>query len=184
MTWLFEEPLYIIIVGAIAVLMLGFAWYQVQWRGLLYAILGVIVLTAAMLGIERAVVTDAERVKDTLHEIARAVERNDIHEVLQYAAAGAKEVRSQASAELPRYHVNEVDIKRNLEVTIDRSQSPPHAIVTFNVVVDGVEQSLHAKFHVPQFVKMIFVKQNEKWRVLSYEHWSPDYGMKLKVKLP
>lgn len=182
MTWVLEEPLYIVIVGVLAVLMLGFAWYQVQWRGLLYAILGVIIITVALLVIERWVVTDAEQVKDTLHKIARAVEHNDLDEVLQYAAAGATEVRAQACAELPRYRVNEVDIKRNLEVTIDHDVSPPQANVTFNVVVDGVENSLHAKFHVPRFVEMVFVQQDGKWRVLSYQHWSPEQSVKLPLQ--
>ena len=179
--WLFEEPLYVIILGVIAVAMLGFAWYQVQWRSLLYAIAGVVVLTVVMLVIGHFVVTDTEQVKQTLYDLAHVVEQNDLNKVLEYAATGADDVRAQAAAELPRYDIHRVKIKHNLEVTIDYDKTPPRATATFNVVVEGVERSLHASFHVPRYVEMTFVKQNGKWRVLSYHHWSPEQSMKLKL---
>lgn len=179
MTWLLQEPLYIAILGVVAVAMLGFAWLQTRVQALLYATLAAVVVTGLLLAVEHWVETDQERVAKTLHEIAAAVERNDLQATLRYAASGADEARARVEAEFPRYHFERVSIKHNLEVKINYDRQPPEATATFNVVVVGTAKSLAGTFHVPRFVEVKLVEQNGHWRVSDYHHWQPQQYMKL-----
>ena len=183
MTWIFEEPLYIAILGAVAAGMLGFALAQTGWRWLLYSLIGVIVVTGLLLVVEHYVETDAERIEATLYKIADRVEANDLDGTLRYVATNATAVRDQARAEFPRYHFKRVSIKRNLEVKVDRSKVPPRAVATFNVVVELTEGTMNAPYRIPRFVEVTFVEENGQWRVLSYRHWDPQMGMKLQKQL-
>ncbi len=179
MTWLLQEPLYIAILGVVAIAMLGFAWLQTRFQALLYATLAAIVVTGLLLAVEHWVETDAERVEKTLHEIAAAVERNDLPAVMQFAASGAIDARSRLENEFPRYHFERVSIKHNLEVKIDYDRQPAEATATFNVVVVGTAKSLSGRFHVPRFVEVKLVEENGQWRVSDYRHWSPQRHLQL-----
>ncbi len=70
MTWVLEEPVYILILGVLTLIFLGFAWWQTGHRLLFHSMLAVVALTGGLLILERVVVTDTEQVKDTLDQIA------------------------------------------------------------------------------------------------------------------
>jgi hypothetical protein len=182
MDWLFENPLPAIIVGGLTAAMLGGGWLQTGRKWLLYAMLAAITLTFGAVIIERLVVTDREQITTTLHEIAAAVERNEIDTALTYAYSGSPEVRSHAAAELARYEFSQVDIKRNLEIEVYPGANPPRAVAEFNVTVQlSVRNTLYTNQRIPRWVQVTFYQEDDgAWRVGAYQHDEPTRGWRVE----
>jgi len=176
MTWVFEQPHYIAILGVATLAVLGFGWMQTGYRALLYGAIGAAVLTVLLLVVERLVRTENEEIEAALEQIAAAVQSNDLANVLRHIAATAPATRAQARAEFPRYNFSRVKVKRNLTVTIDGQREPRTAVVSFNVVVTGHDRSFGGSFHVPRFVTVALVREEGQWRLLRYAHQPPQYG--------
>lgn len=177
-TILFEKPLLIGLLGSITAIVLGFLWLQTGRRSILYVLISILVLMFAGIGIARYVVTDREAVTAALHEIAEAVERNDMPEVLRLIHPDAPSVRAQALGELPRYEFHEVKIKSNLEVTFDKSDDPTEAVAKFNVLVVGSERNgLVKNRRVPIYCTVTFRKYEDSWRLFAYQHSDPREGL-------
>jgi hypothetical protein len=179
MDWLFEKPLFILIMGVLTAVVLGGLWTQTGRKSALYAFLAALGATAGLLLVERWVQTDRERIIATLHEIARVVERNDVQAALRYTHSRAEWIRRQAAAELPRYDFREVRIKPNIVVEISPKADPPTATAKFNaVVVASDKQGLFSDSRVPRFVTVKFEKEGRDWRVVGYEHQEPFEGFR------
>ena len=67
MTTLVENPLPIIFLGIAAEFMLAVAFLNTRQRGFAWAMLSVLIVVLAGVGLELLVVTDVERVEDTLY---------------------------------------------------------------------------------------------------------------------
>lgn len=175
---LFEKPFLIGLLGTILSVVLGFLWLQTGRRSILYSVIAVVVLTLLGIGIARYVVTDREAVTAALHQIADAVERNDMPEVLRLIHPNSAAVRAQAMGELPRYEFHEVNIKSNLEVTFDKSDDPTEAVAKFNVLVVGSERvGLVKNRRVPIYCIVTLRKHENAWRMFAYEHSDPREGL-------
>jgi hypothetical protein len=177
MVWLLEKPLFIVAMGLLTAVVLGGLWLQTGSKGALRTFLIGIVVTAALLMVERFVTTDREQIESTLQRVARAVERNDVEEALRFAHSSATWMRQQARDELPRYVFHDVTIKPNLTVDVLPEHEPPRAVARFNVMVvlsdrDGI---LHER-RIPRFVKVTFQKEEDSWRAIEYEHHDPYRG--------
>jgi hypothetical protein len=98
MEWIFEDPVPTMIIGGLTAAILGGGWIQTGRKSLLYLMIVVILLTVALVIVERLVVTPREQVKDTLFEIARLVAKNDIEAASSYAYSGAPQIRQAAIA--------------------------------------------------------------------------------------
>jgi hypothetical protein len=168
MTWILEEPIYIIILGIILLLFLGFALTQTGYRSILHAMLGVVALTIGLLILENAVVTDKELVESALERIADDVRNNDHDAVYQHVYSGAPEILARAKSEFPMYVFEDVDIKDNVEVEFTEGE-PREARVTFNVVVNVHRGPVHFR-RVPRFVEATLVWEDEQWKVADYRH--------------
>ena len=178
MTWILEEPVYILILGIVTLAFLGFALVQTGYRSLLHAILAVVALTAGMLFLERMVQTDREQIAAALEVIACDVESNNLQAILSHVYSEADGVRDRASIEFPQYTFRSVNIKDNVEVTMDANHSPPRAMVTFNVVVNVQRKADGFPYRrVARFVRVTLVFENGQWRVADYEHEQPIAGM-------
>jgi len=177
MTWLFEEPLYIVATGLLLAAGCGWFWLQTGKRMLLQISLGCLLLTAVSVIIEQVVETDREQVSQTLHELAAAVESNDLSAVLAFIHPEAVEIRQRASAEMPIYTFEEVKVKQNLRVEFPAG-TERQAKALFNVVVVGRGGGLENIRRVPRFVIVEFVKTDERWLVRNYEHDDPRAGFR------
>jgi hypothetical protein len=182
MTWLLEErvgALPIILIGVILVVMLGTGWAKTGRREILYALVGVVVLCAIVLGVQRLVVTDGERVLAALHQIAADVERNDLKAVLGHIHSRAKRILDEAESEFPRYRFKEVKITRIREVIAKPKFVPPQVIVQFSVVVTGSDaEGIIGEQPVPRYVEATFEKDDDGvWRVSHYEHFPPQQSI-------
>ena len=96
MTWVLEQPIYILILGGLTFAFLGYAWWQTGYRAMFHAMLAVAAVTAGLLILERLVVTDVERIEDTLDQIARDVESNDLPKILSHVYSGATATYARA----------------------------------------------------------------------------------------
>jgi len=177
MTWLVEEPLYIVILGAVTLAFVGYAWMQTGYRALMHAAIGVAALTVGLLLLEYLVQTEPEQIEDTIRQIGRDVERNDHETIYSHVYSGAPAVLAEAQREFPRYRFARVVIKRNMEMTFDRDANPPSADVTFNVRVDLVELSTGIDWRIPRFVRVRMCKEGGRWKVAQYSHNEPQAGI-------
>jgi len=177
MTWLYENPLRIVLIGGLLTTIFAASWVRTGQARLLYAAIAVLVLTAAALVVERLVLTDREQVDITLHEIARLVEANDIEATLKYASTRLTAVRAQAAAELPQYRFREVSIKNNLTIKVFPKHIPPKAVAEFNVgVLLTSKDGLFSDFPVQRFVEVTLYQEEGHWRVGGYAHYDPLKG--------
>ena len=174
---LFEKPLLIGVMGTIAAVLLGFIWLQTGRKQALYAFVAVLMATVAGILVAVSVVTDREAVENVLHDVARAVQHNDLNAVLEYVHPKATLIRDQASAELPRYEFQEVKIKQNLEITFDKPDLPTEATAKFNVTVIASQRGEQHVWRVPRYVLVTFRKDGDTWRFFSYEHFEATEGL-------
>ncbi len=178
MIWLTEDPLPLLLIGALSTAILASGWLYTGSRWLLAAAITAIGLTVAAVLVERWIVTDREQVTATLYEIAAAVERNDIDGALQYAYSRAPRIREQANTELRLYRFSEVNIKRNLRVEVFPDERPPMAKAEFNVVVVlTTRDGLITNRRIPRYVEVTFYKEADgRWGVANYNHFDPRRG--------
>jgi hypothetical protein len=177
MEWLFEKPLFIVVIGVSTAVVLGGIWLQTGRRPALYALLLTLGLTGAALLVERMVETDRETIRAMLFRIASHVERNDLESALQYAHSEAGWIRSQAEAELRPYEFHDVNIKANLEIQVELQREPAEASAEFNVVVVLSDRSgIIQHRRIPRFVSVQLRKEGDQWRIVDYEHDDPSVG--------
>jgi hypothetical protein len=177
MDWLFEKPLFLVIMGVLTAVILGGIWLQTGRKQAMIGLIVTLALTGLLVLIERAVETDREQIDALLHRVAELVERNQIDAALEYAHSDAKEIRERAQTELRRWEFHSISIKRNLEITVDSDASPPRAVAEFNVLVvlsDGSGTLQHSR--VLRFVVVHLEKEGNAWRAVSYEHFRPKIG--------
>jgi len=177
MTWLFEQPLAIVILGVAAILVLGAAWSATGRRELAWAIGVAILLMAGGLVLERLVVTDREAIQQTLLAIARDVESNNHTAVLRHVYSGAPSLKQKAQAELPNYRFTECRITKIHEVQVNSAAQPRTAAVEFNVLASGSFKEGGFEVTdtaVPRWIRLHLVREADgRWAVEDYEHAPP-----------
>ena len=107
MTWLWEEPVYIAILGVVTVAFLVFGLMQTGYRRTVVRHPAAAALTPVLLLLEYLVETEPERIEATLRRWHRDVERNDHEAIYSYVYSGATGSAERASAEFPRYSFDE-----------------------------------------------------------------------------
>lgn len=178
MTSFLEQPLPILMMGAVVVIALAVGFIKTGQRSLLLALAAAALILIGLLALERFVVTDREQVEAVLFQIADAVERNEIDEALQHVSPDAPGV-SHVRGELGRIHFHEVDIKPNLKIDVYPDRTPPTAEARFNVVVEISSPQLQiGAERYPRYVEVSFLKQGDAWVVRDYSHYEPTRGMK------
>jgi hypothetical protein len=178
MTWIYEEPLPILVMSAVLCVALSVGFIKTGQKWLLFALAAVVVLTVALLAIERAVVTDREQVEDVLRQIAAAVERNDIDEAMQHFLRDPPAKLQADSDYLKKITFREVSIKPNLEIIIFPGTAPLRAETRFNVTVVADAGWGDGPRHYPRYVEATFIKQGDRWIVHDYQHFEPTRGMR------
>jgi hypothetical protein len=177
MDWVFEKPLFIVIMGLLTAVILGGLWLQTGRKQAMYGLLATLVVTGLLLLVERTVQTDREQINAVLHRVAQLVERNQIDAALQYAHSNAESIRRRAKSELPQWDFHEISIKRNLEIKVDAGATPAQAVAEFNVMVVLSDASgTFQNNRVLRSVIVNFEKEGDQWRAVSYEHFQPKIG--------
>jgi len=170
MTWLFENPWPALVAGVIAEGVLAIVLVtsgRGKWIGVMVL---VALLTIGLLVMERLVVTEVERVENSLDEVAVALEHNDRQGVLDHLSPSAAGLRSHAASTLQQLTINEAHIGSDLTVRINELKSPPTATATFTARISG--DALHGGLpykNMVQRLRVILHKEQNRWLIFSYD---------------
>jgi hypothetical protein len=176
MTTLIESPWPAIFFGIIALAILAVVLVRTGRGIVLVAMAGVLLVTLAGVVIERLVVTERERVEDTLYGAAAAIEANDVNRVMQYVSASAPYTPARARSVLSQYHFTEARIS-NVQIQINDLTSPPTAtakMIGIFSVTDTLNELPYNNGRVGLTVHLR--RENGRWLVTGHEEGDPrDY---------
>ena len=131
MTMFVESWVPIVSLGSIAEAMLATILVSTRQAWALWAMIGVLVLVFAGVGLERLVVTDVERVETALDGVEDALKANDLTRLLEeYVSPDAKKTQRRAINAMGQVEITSAEIS-NLTVTINRLTSRPTAQAEF-----------------------------------------------------
>lgn len=173
---LFEDPTLLIVGGAILELLFLVTLIQTG-RG---AVMGGMLLVAAVVGagwlVEWVVVTDREAIATSLDETARALEHNDLDEVLSHVASDAQDVRARLSSILPSVKIEEAKV-RDLEVQVQANTNPKTARAQLRGIIHGRDTGGQLPYDtvMRRFAVRLREEQEGKWVITDYEEL-PDQG--------
>lgn len=178
MNVLYEQPLTILVVGALSVVAALVALIKTGRIGFLYGAGGLIALTALLLMVERRTITMKEEVRGVLDDISTELTTDNVPAVLDYIAPSAEDIRDKAEQILKKVRVDRVSIKPNLQVT-PKNGDANHVVATFNAVAVGSERRGVVKDQPsPQFFTVEFIRDGGAWRILNYDRQSPTKGLR------
>ena len=175
MTWLFERPFPIIVIGGICLALLTAALVQTGKRWLMVALAMVALLTGGLVFLERAIVTDREQVEAVLFDIADALEKNDVDTVVSHISSNCQELQNEAGAVMGSVTISAVRIKNNLKIVVEEDRDPPLAVAEFNVVIEGSDRAGFAgQLAYRRFFQVTFrLEEDGQWRIVGYEDLDP-----------
>jgi hypothetical protein len=169
-TWFTEDPTPIFILGGITLAVL-FVYLMKTGRGLVLVAMAAV---AAFMGlavlVDAIVVTDRERVENVIYEAAAAAEQHNLDEVTALVSASAPQIKADIRHWLRDQLIIESVTIGNLDVSVDRTTSPPTATAKFWYIGQGKWRrgdTVHDR--VPGKLKVDFRKEGERWLVTAYE---------------
>jgi len=172
MNWLFDSP-FTILLGAVAIgFFLGVAWVQTGKNAFLYSIGGIALVAIGLLILERAVETDAEKVRKLLYQIAAEIEANDADTVVQHIVSSRPELAAQGKQQMNSYTFTQVQITKIHSITEQPDKQPPSVVAEFNVLVGVSGHSVGVEVdNQPVFFKVTFWKDTDgKWKIADYQY--------------
>lgn len=130
-------------------------------------------------GCRRRVVTPKEEIESTLHEIARDLESNNEDAILAHISQSTPRTTDLARQALRRVEIVRVAVKNNLQVEFQSDRQPLQATAGFNAVIVGSEKRGTIRNQPsPNYFVVDFQKENNEWRVLSYQRHPPQQGIR------
>jgi len=184
-SFLLESPLFALGFGILVVVLCGWMWLQTGHKMFLFGVLGTLLVTGLLLLLERSIVTRREQLVDTVQQIARDAQRNDIDLLMRHAYPGGP-AYERAQGEIPSYKFYSVRIGNKVDVEINEDSNPPSATVAFMVKLD-VEASGHP--YIPRQNARVFVtlemrQDGDTWKVFSYRYDDPLAAMRRRRPSP
>jgi dihydroxyacetone kinase DhaKLM complex PTS-EIIA-like component DhaM len=168
MSMLLENPLPIAVVGALAAVLAGIVFMARKSLGSLAALVGALVVTLALLAVERFVVTDREEVENSLLGVMAAIRANDAPGLLAFIDLGAAKVRADAESLMPQMRI-EVANAASVETTLDPAPLPTTATSRFRAFLHGThERSGTPIAYVNQQVDLQWAKRGDRWVITGY----------------
>jgi hypothetical protein len=131
-TMFLESPMPILLIGAVAIAVLGVMLIVTRRGVLLYAIAGALAVVAIGVVVERLVVTERERVEMAIDGAAAALEDNDAPAVQTFVAAKTdSDILRRLDYYLKLVEFEKITI-RNLEIEVNHWTNPPTAEARFD----------------------------------------------------
>src|SRR6188768_1040699 len=135
MTWFAENPLTICMIGAVALAMALFVWFQTRTNGALYGVLGVTLLVAVLALTSWLIETPREAVERTLYELAATVEANDVKGTLGFLAPSANpELRKDVETLMPLVQIDRARIVGETEIELEGAKNDAATVKCRGVV--------------------------------------------------
>jgi|GEM_PF-463370 len=188
MTWLFDQPLTIVLLSVGLLTGLAITWISTGHKVLLYALIGGAVIAVLLLITERFVVTDREAIEATLQQMARDVASNVPAKITQHISASAPQIQAAANTEMPKYKFDSLRITKIHRIDVKADAEPRTAVVEFNIIAKGTFGSgadVLADATIPRWVELDLVKDPDgAWRVKDYRHAQPQQMLFENLEIP
>lgn len=168
MTWLLENPVPIWAVGIALGTLAGLVFLTRRTFVWLFVFVAIVGLTLLLALLEWLVVTEREEIELATHQLAAAVEANDLAAVLGMLAPTARQVRADAQTLLPRLQVAKAHVAGTLHVEVDTTASPEKASSRFRALLDAVDRREGMKIVYYDEIQLNWVRENQHWLVTSY----------------
>jgi hypothetical protein len=165
-SWLVENPTPVLTLGGIAAAAVLIAFFQsgrVVWLGWLAA---VVLVVAALWGLERLVVTDREQIENAFYDAAAGLEAGRSDSVLAHVAPQATALRDEIAA---RMRGNRFDEVRITELRIEFTDSDQNAAQARASGRLSVHSSGGLHLHPFGHVRFALVKEGDRWLFTGYE---------------
>jgi hypothetical protein len=168
MTAFVESPMPVIFLGIVAEAVLATIFASTRQGVILVAMLGVLVLVFAGVGLEWLVVTDREQVEKALYGAADALETNEWPRIEKYLSQDAVRTRDRAMYNLKLVEITSAKIS-NLQVEVNRLTSPPTAEARFLGVVhyDSRVERIPYRYYGARFVVELRL-ENGRWLITDH----------------
>jgi hypothetical protein len=168
MKTLVEDPTWIIVLGIAVEAVLAVLFMNLRKGVFAWAMLGVLALVLAGVGLESLVVTDTERVEAAIYGAADAVEENDLDRLLaDYISPRAIYARRLASDTLAQFKITSAKIS-NLRIAINYLTSPPTAEAKFIGTVRFEDRKGRIPYrHYPARLTLPLELEGDRWMVVD-----------------
>ena len=180
MTWLAENTLPIWMFGAVALTTAVIIYFQTRTSGGLLGMLGVILVTAALLITSWLIETPREAVEHSLYKLAATVEANDVQGTLRYLAPSANaQLRKDVETLMPLVEIDRARIIDTPEIELEDKPSPATATVKCRGVVLAIRKQDHNRGTVEAGRGGPGVRRGDRWLVESYtsqKNWTRALG--------
>ncbi len=166
MSWLFENPTLVLTVGGIAAAVVLIAFFQ-SGRGIwLVWLAAVLVVVAALWGLERIVVTDREQIENTFYTAAASLEAGDTEAVLEHVAPNATSLRSEIASRMRSTRFEEARITDLAIEFSDPQRTAAQARASGRLSIQST-----GGLHLQPFgrVRFALVKDGDRWLFTAYE---------------
>ncbi|MEK6238539.1 MAG: hypothetical protein N2C14_27790 [Planctomycetales bacterium] len=172
-SFLFEDPTDLIIFALLLVGGFGILLAQSR-RGIWLIAMGIVLaMLFAMVMLEQYVVTDLERVEDTVRQITKDLERDDAAAVLNHVDPDVEEIRRKVEAEMRTYKIDEIKITE-LNITINAQSNPATAEAKLRTGIQGRLNDQFGGMQGPKTIVDITARFRRKtpdgpWLLYDYE---------------
>ena len=172
MSWFTEDSTPVLILGVVTAAILLVAFVKTSRLGLLYAIVGVALVVAAVVFIEKHTDTDTKRVRRVLDAACVAVEKNDVPGALALIAPSAKEMRnSKCCTLLPcKFEIHEACHSR-FGRQVQPLQFPADGVwpSSWGTSIGMRRAPCCPEEHYPQRVKVTLHLEGDRWLMDGYK---------------
>ena len=167
MALLIEDPTAVLIVSGLVIVGLLISFFQTG-RGLYLLWIGAVLLvTLLFLLVERYVVTDRERVEDTLFGAAEALKANDLEGTLSYLSPGAIQLQGEVRGQMRMTEFQDAEIS-DLAIEFSPEEDPPLATANFLGRIDFKDAKIPLE-RVVRRVTVRLVREGDRWLINSFE---------------
>jgi hypothetical protein len=160
-----EDPTFVIICGTIISLALLIALIKTGRVLFIAWLVLAVVITVGLVFLERAIVTDREKIEIVLAEGADALSKNNIPRAVSLVSPSQAKIVASIQNQTKRIKFSECFIiTQNIE--LEKLNPPSHgtAVITGKISVEGA-----FPYSGPIKVKLNFVREGEKWLIEDYE---------------
>ncbi len=173
MTWLVESPWPAVTLGVVLEVGLAIALVRTGRGILLGAMGGVLLLTAGLVALEWAVVTEKEQIEAVLYEVRTALEANDPPQVLALFTPDSPR-RAEVASVLRNYTVREAHIGRVEQVVVNRLTQPVSARIYFVGRVSGRDNRGTIPYeNLIRTFRLRLHRQGDRWLIHDYALQDP-----------
>ncbi|MFZ5831296.1 MAG: hypothetical protein ACOY3P_14490 [Planctomycetota bacterium] len=165
----FEDPTPIYMAGGVIEIALAFLYVRTGRPIFVLVMAGVLLATVLGVVVERVVVTDRERLEQTIDEAAMAVVSNDYDRLASFIAPDATHLQQLARWGFSQAEFSQVRIT-DQQITIDRAADP----LTAQAKIFGVFYFKHRSGQwpydkYPANGTIFFRLENDRWLATDYE---------------